>query len=369
MDRTELLVVGSGPGGASAALEASAHGVCVTLVDRDARVGGQLVKQTHKFFGWQKKSAGQRGMLIALKLESEIKENPNIELLSGTEVLAYYDDGVVLVEGPSGVNRVLPGKVIIATGASERMLLFPGNDLPGVYGAGAVQTLMNVHGVRPAERVLMVGSGNIGLIVAYQLLQAGVSVSAIVEAAPVIGGYAVHASKIRRMGVPILTSHTVKEALGDDAVRSAVVWELDANWNGVAGTERSLDVDAICLATGLTPLGELLWQAGVQMAYIPELGGFVPVLDRYMETTRQGVFAAGDVAGIEEASTAMAAGRIAGLSAARSLGKVSSDGFDRTFCEYKDELDSLRSGPAAAKVRSGLHAVEQLWDDRKGASK
>ena len=96
-----------------------------------------------------------------------------------------------------------PSKIILATGASEKFLEFPGNDLPGIYGAGAVQTLMNVAGVKPAERVLMVGAGNIGLIVSYQLMQAGVEVAGIIEAAPKIGGYLVHASKIRLSGLGI----------------------------------------------------------------------------------------------------------------------------------------------------------------------
>ena len=90
------------------------------------------------------------------------------------------------------------------------MILFPGNDLPGVYGAGAVQTLMNMYGVRPGKSVLMIGSGNIGLIVSYQLMQAGVKVKALVEALPHIGGYAVHASKIRRLGIPILKTCALK---------------------------------------------------------------------------------------------------------------------------------------------------------------
>ena len=95
------------------------------------------------------------------------------------------------------------------------MLAFVNNDLPGVYGAGAVQTLMNLYGVVPGNNILMVGAGNIGLIVSYQLLQAGIKVEAIVEALPKIGGYLVHAAKIRRLGVPIYTSHSLKEVYGN----------------------------------------------------------------------------------------------------------------------------------------------------------
>lgn len=352
--KTELVIVGAGPAGICAALEAAFHGVRTTLVDRSESLGGQLIKQTHKFFGWHKKSAGTRGILIAEKLAADVLDNPNISLLSSTEALGYYNDGTLLVEGPSGIERVQAQTMIVATGASERMLLFPGNDLPGVYGAGAVQTLMNVHGVRPGDSVLMIGSGNIGLIVSYQLLQAGVRVAAVLEALPSIGGYAVHASKIRRLGVPILTRHTIKEAYGEEQVDGAIVWELDDKWNGIPSTEKDLRVDVVCLATGLTPLGELLWQAGSQMEYIPELGGFVPLHDDNMETTAKGVFVAGDVAGIEEASTAMAAGRLAGLSAARSLGKAPDSEYSRLRAEIAQELAGLRSGPAGAKILTGI---------------
>lgn len=363
--KTELVIIGAGPAGICAALEAASHGVKTALVDRGEDLGGQLIKQTHKFFGWHKKSAGTRGILIAKKLSEELLGNESITLLHSTEALGYYDDGTLLVETPQGIDRVLGDRLIVATGASERMLLFPGNDLPGVYGAGAVQTLMNVHGVRPGDSVLMIGSGNIGLIVSYQLLQAGVRVAAVVEAMPAIGGYAVHASKIRRLGVPIMTRHTIKEAYGKEQVEGAVIWELDDYWNGIPGTEKDLKVDVVCLATGLTPLAELLWQCGAEMAYISELGGFVPLHDESMETTKKGVFVAGDVAGIEEASTAMAAGRMAGLSAARSLGKVAADDYAGLRDEIAGELAGLRSGPAGAKILSGIAKMRAMLQASK----
>jgi sarcosine oxidase subunit alpha len=350
----EIAVVGAGPAGVSGALEAASHGVKVALVDRGDRTGGQLVKQTHKFFGWYRKSAGTRGILIARKLDDEVRASKNVTFLGGTEALGYYDDRVLLVETPRGIDRLRCDRLLVATGASERMLVFPGNDLPGVYGAGAVQTLMNVHGVRPGQSVLMIGSGNIGLIVSYQLAQAGVGVAAVVEALPTIGGYAVHASKIRRLGVPILTRHSIKEAHGKDQVEGAVIWQLDERWAGIPGSERDLHVDVVCLATGLTPLAEILWQAGAEMKYIPELGGFVPLYDQNMETTAKGVFVAGDVAGIEEASTAMAAGRLAGLCAARSLGKVPEDEFGALHESISDELAALRAGPTGEKILKGL---------------
>ncbi|NJE27131.1 sarcosine oxidase subunit alpha, partial [Thermococcus sp. MV5] len=117
--------------------------------------------------------------------------------------------------------------VIVATGAMEKMIPFENNDLPGIYGAGAIQTLMNTYGVKPGDKVLIVGAGNVGLILAYQLIQAGVEVKAIVEAMPKVGGYFVHAAKVRRLGVPILTRHTILRAEGKERVERAVVAQLD----------------------------------------------------------------------------------------------------------------------------------------------
>ena len=216
--------------------------------------------------------------------------------------------------------KIRPSKIILATGASEKFLEFPGNDLPGIYGAGAVQTLMNVAGVKPAERVLMVGAGNIGLIVSYQLMQAGVEVAGIIEAAPKIGGYLVHASKIRRAGVPIRTGYTIEKAYGTDALEGVVIVQVDSQFQPVPGTEETIPCDTLCLAVGLAPLTELCWQAGCDMAFIRELSGHIPLTDENLETSVPGVYAAGDVSGIEEASSAMVEGRLAGCAAAESLG-------------------------------------------------
>ncbi len=357
VQRTEIAIVGAGPAGLSAAASAASAGAAVTLLDRQEQCGGQLIKQTHAFFGSEKQYASVRGIDIARLLTEQVRALPNVEILNEATVLGYYqDDGVLAFEKDDRFQKIKPERLIIATGASERTLAFPNNDLPGIYGAGAVQTLMNVYGVVPGRRVLMVGAGNIGLIVSYQLLQAGVEVAAIIEAAPKIGGYLVHAAKVRRMGVPILTSWTIKMAHGQDAVEGATIWQLDEKWQPVPGTERELEVDVICIAVGLSPLAELLWQAGCAMKYVPELGGHVPVRSELMETTVPGIYVAGDVAGVEEASSAMVEGRLAGLAAAQSLGYGLTDAAG-LIEEAQRQLESLRCGPVGEKIRRGLAQV------------
>jgi sarcosine oxidase subunit alpha len=352
---SEIAVIGGGPAGMCAALTAAKQGAKVSLFDSDKKLGGQLIKQTHRFFGSEKEHAGTRGIQICSMLEEEIRNNENIDLHLDATVISAYENKVIAYEEKGKYDKAACKKIIVASGASEKMLAFINNDLPGVYGAGAVQTLMNVNGVIPGNKVLMVGSGNIGLIVSYQLMQAGVKVAAIIEGAPFIGGYKVHASKVRRMGVPILTSHTILKACGKDCVEGAIICKLDEKWQPVLGTETKIEVDTICLSVGLSPLTELLWQVGCQMKYVAPLGGHVPVRDENLETSVSGFYVAGDASGVEEASAAMIEGKITGLAAAASLG------YDRDYArlrkEYLEEIKTLRSGPVGEKIRQGLQIL------------
>ena len=320
---TDLLVVGGGAAGLCAAAEAAGAGAKVTVIESDLHPGGQLVKQTHKFFGSKDEYAGTRGYKIADILLDEIKSlGDRVDIRTNTTVTGYYpEEGIfTAMKGEDEYYRIKAKKTVVATGAQERLIPFPNNDLPGVYGAGAVQTLMNVYGVVPGKKVLMVGAGNIGLIVSYQLRQAGVEIAAVVEAMPKIGGYWVHAAKIRRLGIPILLRHTILEAKGEDCVTGAVISEIDDKFQPI-GKPQDIDCDVICMAVGLTPTTEIFWQAGAKMQFVPQLCGHVPFRDRTMRTSNPDLWVAGDAAGIEEASSAMVEGRIAGYSAAKALGK------------------------------------------------
>ena len=357
MRTTELAIIGGGPAGLSAAISAASLGAKVTLINRDDNLGGQLMKQTHMFFGSQKQYASIRGIDIAGILIKELeKYKDNIEIMNDATVISMYEDGVFAVEQNEKYIKIKPQSIIVATGASEKFLAFPNNDLPGIYGAGAVQTLMNVHGVAPGKSVVMIGAGNIGLIVSYQLMQAGIHVKAIVDASPNIGGYLVHASKIRRMGIPIYTSHSVKYAHGTNHLEKVTLCRLDEKWQQVPGSEFDIETDVLCISVGLSPLTELLWQQGCEMKFVPELGGHVPVRNENLETSIKGVYIAGDVAGVEEASSAMVEGRLAGLNAAEALGHISPDLEDKRK-DCLEQLNYLRSGHVGEKILNGLSKV------------
>lgn len=344
MKNTEIAIIGAGPAGLSCAVEAARAGAQVTVLDENLKPGGQLFKQIHKFFGSREHQAGIRGFRIGQNLLEET-EKLGVNVLLSASVYGIYEDGLIAYIKDGRDHTLKAKKIVIATGASENALAFPGCTLPGVMGAGAAQTMINVNRVLPGEKILMVGSGNVGLIVSYQLLQAGADVAALIEAAPKIGGYGVHAAKIRRAGVPIYTSTTIKEVLGEEKVESVVTVSLDEKWRPLEGSEKEFNVDTVCLAVGLSPLTELAWMVGCEFTFIPALGGHVPIHDSNMETTVPGIYVAGDVTGVEEASSAMEEGRLAGVACAESLGYLEGPRALELKQEIWRRLDALRTGP------------------------
>lgn len=297
----ECLIIGGGPAGLSAAIELGKAGVRTLIVDDKHRLGGKLVLQTHKFFGSIDACyAGTRGIDIAKKLEQEIREFENVQVWLNTTALAVYSDRKVGVLRESHYVLVRPQILLVATGAREKSLAFKGNTLPGVYGAGAFQTLVNRDLVRSADRLFIVGGGNVGLIAGYHALQAGIQVVGLCEALPECGGYKVHKDKLVRLGVPIYTSHTILSANGGDQVESATITQIDSNWEPIPDTEKTFECDTVLVAVGLDPVDEFVTKA-------EEFG--LPV------------YAAGDAEEIAEASAAMFTGRIRGLEIARALGR------------------------------------------------
>ncbi len=361
----EILVIGAGPAGLSAAIEAAKYGADVLVVDENTKPGGQLFKQIHKFFGSRRHQAGVRGVDIGTELLEEVQKL-GVEVMLNTVAYGIYpnDEGVALaVNGEKGMI-VHPKKVIMATGASENPLAFPGWTLPGVVGAGAIQTMINVHRVPVGKRILMIGSGNVGLIVTYQLLQSGADVAGIVEAAPTVGGYGVHSAKVRRAGVPMYTGHTVLEAVPNEdlsGIKGAVIAKVDEKFQPIKGTERFIDCDTIGIAVGLTPDIALPSMAGVTFVNAGRLGSQVPMHDRNMETTQDGVYVAGDSAGVEEASSAIEEGKLAGIAAAEALGKLDPETAAQAKANVWNSLNQLRTGPfGAGRAQSKEDIIRQM---------
>ncbi len=296
----QVLVVGGGPAGICAAIELGRLGIGVLIVDDKQELGGKLSLQTHNFFGSVADCyAGMRGIDIGRMLANEVAALPTVKVWLNATVIGVFEDGKFGVAGEGRYRLIKPEVVLISCGAREKSLAFPGCDLPGVYGAGAFQTLVNRDLVKSAERLFVVGGGNVGLIGAYHALQAGIDVVGLVEALPRCGGYKVHEDKIKRLGVPVWTSHTVLRAEGNDRVERVITAAIDEKFRPIDGTERSFNVDTVLIAVGLSPVDELLQKAR-------EYG--------------MNVYAAGDSEEIAEASAAIFSGKITGRQIARDIG-------------------------------------------------
>jgi sarcosine oxidase, subunit alpha len=301
-----VLIIGGGPAGMSASIQLGQRGIRCLLVDDKDRLGGKLVLQTHRFFGSiNAVYAGTRGIDIASKLEGQVRELPEVEIwLNSTALAVFSDQKVGVLRGGDTYVLVRPQVLLVAAGAREKSLAFKGNTLPGVYGAGAFQTLVNRDLVRAAERLFIVGGGNVGLIAGYHALQAGIQVVGLVEALPECGGYKVHKDKLHRMGVPIYTSHTILSANGEECVESVTVAQVDERFLAIRGTEKSYACDTVLIAVGLDPVNEFHTKA------------------REFGIT---AFAAGDAEEIAEASAAIFSGKIKGLEIACALGHAVGD--------------------------------------------
>lgn len=302
---TDVLIIGGGPAGLSAALQLEENRIHAILVDDKEELGGKLVLQTHKFFGSVEDShAGMRGMDIGRLLAREVEQASFIEVWKKSTVLYVFDDQKVGIL-KDGVYKILTPKVILnSAGAREKFLRFKGNSLSGVYGAGAFQTLVNRDLVRPTERLFIVGGGNVGIIAGYHALQAGIKVVGLCEAMPRCGGYKVHEDKLRRLGVPIYTSHTIVAANGVESVSSVTIAEVNPNFEIIDGTQKTFECDTLLIAVGLESVSEFTEEA--EAAGIP-------------------VFSAGDAAEIAEASSAMFNGKIAGLRIVRHFNPCAKD--------------------------------------------
>ncbi|MHA1853810.1 MAG: FAD-dependent oxidoreductase [Candidatus Heimdallarchaeaceae archaeon] len=297
---TDVLIIGGGPSGLAAAIELSKYPIEIILVDDKDRLGGKLVLQTHKFFGSVEDSyAGTRGYKIGEMLAEKVENAGNIKVWLESVAIAVFSDKKVGIKRKEDYILVKPKKLLVATGAREKMLAFPGNTLPGVYGAGAFQTLVNRDLVKSSNKIFIVGGGNVGLIAGYHAIQAGIEVVGLVEALPKCGGYKVHEDKLRRLGVPIYTRHTILAAHGKEHVEAVTICQIDEKFKPIKGTERTFEVDTILIAVGLDSVNEF-----------------------YLKAKKYGfdVWAAGDAKEIAEASAAMFSGRIAAREIAHSLG-------------------------------------------------
>jgi sarcosine oxidase subunit alpha len=319
-----VLIIGGGPAGMSAAIELGKMDVKCIICDDKQELGGKLSLQTHNFFGSIRDCyAGSRGMDIGDNLANLVNQDKNLDVWLNSPVVGVFVDGLVGIVKDGKYTLVKPKIILVTAGAREKTLAFPGCDLPGVYGAGAFQTLVNRDFIKPTDKLFVVGGGNVGLIGAYHALQAGIDVIGIVEALPECGGYKVHLDKIKRLGIPIFTSHTILRAEGNGYLERVIITEIDGKFKPIKGTEAVFEADTLLIAVGLNPVNELKKQA---------------------ESFGIKTYAAGDANIIAEASAAMFSGRITARKILIDMGydvEVPSD--------WENMLDILSSKPGEIK--------------------
>ncbi len=327
----EVLVIGAGPAGLSATKILGENNIKVILIDDKAELGGKLILQTHKFFGSQEDVyAGKRGIDIAKIIGNSVEVISNVQIWLNTVCLAVFSDGLVgVLKNNEEYILIKPKNLLIATGAREKMLVFPGNTLPGVYGAGAFQTLVNRDLIKAADKIFIVGGGNVGLIAGYHAIQAGIEVIGLIEALSQCGGYKVHEDKLRRLGVPIYTSHTTISANGEKDVESITIGQTDKYFNIISGTERTYNCDTILIAVGLNPVDEFYQKA-------KEFGFRVWI--------------AGDAQEIAEASAAIFTGRIEALKILKEIGVDISENISELE-EFAEILKAKPSQPIETEIK------------------
>ena len=258
--RTTVAIIGAGPAGLAVREELLKEGVDCLVIDSNSEIGGQFLMQTHQFFFFEKEKrfGGMRGFDIARTLAGDSHEGIMLDsvvwdILEGKRLAVknIVQDKVFYVDAD---------ELVIATGAVPFMPAFKNDDVPGVYTAAVVQRMMNTQFTLLGKNILTVGAGNIGYLTSYQAMQAGANVRMIIEGMPREGGFPVQANRVRRLGIPILTSHVLVEAVPNadyTGITGAIIAECE-NFKPIPGTERLIDgIDCINMCTGLMPDNQL----------------------------------------------------------------------------------------------------------------
>jgi thioredoxin reductase len=375
-----VVVVGAGVAGVAAAIEAARAGADVLLIDENPVDNDMMAMDVPLYYG-QRMLPSVRNR--ALMMERVVETNPalthayeaGVDVQLGTYVWGVFVEGPAMreLEGPllglADDRRswlVSYDRLIVAAGARDVVVGFPGWERAGTMGAHGAVSLLTRYRALAARRMVVVGSGNLGLAVAALALEQGVSVAGVVEVGDAVLGGVKTAEALARAGVPLYTSHTVRESRGRTGeVESVVLIRVDGDGKPVPGSEQDIACDTVCLALGLTPNVELLHLAGACLRFDSALGGWVPEVDEWMQTSAPTVFAAGDCAGfhdgmLAEPDDARAQGRRAGIGAAASLGVITRGDAEERLAELG--LDAaMPSTMRRSRDARGAHAYWQAW--------
>jgi NADPH-dependent 2,4-dienoyl-CoA reductase/sulfur reductase-like enzyme len=354
----EIAIVGAGPAGLAAALEASESGAEIVVIDEYGSPGGQFYKQIPAEFSLTRPTQTGRRDADGVEMIRRLQAT-HAELMLDTLVWDILDARTLVLYRNEGVEFLRAKRFIIAPGAQEVPIGFPGWTLPGVMMGGAAQGLLATQHILPGRRVVLAGVGPLQLKVASQFLEAGAEVVEILEASeksPISIANALrswgHWSKMREgMGywlklqatrTPYRRRHVPVRVLGRAEMEAVVVARVDDDWRVVPGTERTLEADTLCLSYGFLPSLQLTSLLGCKLHYAERAGGWITWHDSNQQTSLEGVFVAGEAGGIGGAEVAEEEGRLAGIAAARSLGRLASGDRQRQEQRARKRLRSAR---------------------------
>ncbi|MBP1587516.1 MAG: FAD-dependent oxidoreductase [Clostridia bacterium] len=299
--KVDVVIIGGGPAGMAAAVSAYKSGVTdILILERDERLGGILNQCIHQGFGLHKFKEELTGPEYAGRYIKEVLEL-GIPFKTGAMVTDVTADRIVTYKSEDeGEVSIVAGAVILAMGARERsrgQLNIPGTRPQGVYTAGTAQRYVNVKGYMPGRRIVILGSGDIGLIMARRMTLEGAKVMAVCELMPYSGGLARNIAQcLNDFDIPLLLSHTVTDIHGKKRITGVTISAVDGNRNPIPGTEQYIECDTLLLSCGLLPENELSKKAGVALS--PVTGGAI-VNDR-RETSVPGIFSCGNVLHIHD---------------------------------------------------------------------
>jgi hydrogen cyanide synthase HcnB len=349
MKKVDLVIIGGGPAGITAAAEAARLGASVALIEENEDLGGKVFAPTNSAI--KRGTADEIEKSIGSRILNDFgRVRDNISVFLGTEVWGIVDQKTVLLysraDAGNPVKRIKGDKLIISVGAFEKAIPFPGWTLPGVFSVGGLNKLVK-KGILPGKRFLIAGTGPLQLVLANHLIHAGARLSAIVNAASLrdiaANAFKLFASvdslkirsgfdylrNIKRHHIPIYRSHIVSKVYGNSEAEKAEIVKVDRSWNPIKGTEKEISVDCVAYGFGLIPCTELTRLCGCNHIYDQRLGYWRVELNERMETNIPGVFAAGDGLTIKGYSAAIEEGRVAALEACTQLERVSRREADR----------------------------------------